>query len=164
MSNDQKKIKEELAKLANSKFANLTDNQLSDIENRYGKARPEHSAKLKGRKNPKQSAKMSGEGNPMAGKVSPNRGKTMPQIAEKITGIKRSEETKKQIGATRKAKGLTNTWTGVGRPEQSELMKDPSRNKGAEYMREVMTCPHCGKTANGPNYKRWHGDNCKVLK
>ena len=84
--------------------------------------------------------------------------------SEKITGIKRSEETKKQIGTTRKAKGLTNTWTGVERPEQSELMKDPSRNKGAEYMREVMTCPHCGRTANGPNYKRWHGDNCKAKK
>jgi hypothetical protein len=25
-----------------------------------------------------------------------------------------------------------------------------------------MTCPHCGKSANGPNYKRWHGDNCKM--
>ena len=120
--------------------------------------------KLTGRKQPKQSARMSGNKNPMAGKVSPNRGKSMPQIAKKITGIKRSEETKKQIGATRKAKGLTNTWTGVDRPEQSKLMKDPSRNKGAEYMREVMTCPHCGKTANGPNFKRWHGDNCKELK
>lgn len=118
--------------------------------------------KIQGRKRKDQSARMSGDNNIMAGKASPNRGKAMPQIAEKITGIKRSEETKKQIGATRKAKGLTNTWTGVERPEQSELMKDPSRNKGAEYMREVMTCPHCGKTANGPNYKRWHGDNCKM--
>lgn len=23
------------------------------------------------------------------------------------------------------------------------------------------TCPHCGKTAKGGNYSRWHGDNCK---
>lgn len=118
--------------------------------------------KIQGRKRKDQSVRMSGDNNIMFGKVSPNRGKEMPQISEKIKGIKRSEETKKQIGATRKAKGLTNSWTGVERPEQSELMKDPSRNKGAEYMREVMTCPHCGKTANGPNYKRWHGDNCKM--
>tara|TARA_R110000868_G_scaffold18803_6_gene82002 strand:- start:64 stop:534 length:471 start_codon:yes stop_codon:yes gene_type:complete len=117
---------------------------------------------IRGRARKDQSARMSGNNNIMAGKISPNRGKAMPQISKKITGIKRSEETKKQIGATRKAKGLTNIWTGVERPEQSELMRDPSRNKGAEYMREVMICPHCGKTANGPNYKRWHGDNCKM--
>jgi rRNA maturation protein Nop10 len=120
--------------------------------------------KIQGRKRKDQSARMSGDNNIMSGKVSPNRGKAMPQISEKITGIKRSEETKKQIGATRKAKGLTNTWSGVKRPEQSEIMKDPARNKGAQTMRETMTCPHCGKTANVPNYKRWHGDNCKAKK
>ena len=118
--------------------------------------------KITGKKRPDQSNRMSGKKNIMSGKVSPNRGKAMPQIAEKITGIKRSEETKKQISATRKAKGLTNTWTGVDRPKQSELMKDLSRNKGAEFMRSVATCPHCGKTVNGPNYTRWHGDNCKA--
>jgi hypothetical protein len=25
----------------------------------------------------------------------------------------------------------------------------------------VKTCPHCGKTIKGLNYKRWHGNNCK---
>jgi hypothetical protein len=159
----QKKIREELAKATNSNFAKLTDNQLSDIDSRFGKARPEHSKKLKGRKNSEQSERMSGENNPMYGKVSPNRGKEMPQISAKNKGkSKHTDESKAKIGATRKAKGLTNTWAGVDRPEQSEIMRDPSRNKGAEYMRETMTCPHCGKSANGPNYKRWHGDNCKM--
>ena len=35
----------------------------------------------------------------------------------------------------------------------------------ASYGHEMefeSTCPHCGKSANGPNYKRWHGDNCKM--
>jgi hypothetical protein len=153
-------------KTFNDKVDELFDDLVlpSDTEIRKQTGNARQAEKLTGRKRADQSARMSGEKNSMAGKVHPNKGKAMPQISEKITGIKRSEETKKQIGATRKAKGLTNTWTGVDRPEQSELMKDPSRNKGAEYMREVMTCPHCGKTANGPNYKRWHGDNCKAKK
>jgi hypothetical protein len=91
MNNIQKKIQEELAKLSNSKFANLTDNQLSDIENRYGKERPEHSEKLKGRKREDQSVRMSGDNNIMAGKVSPNRGKKMPEISAKIKGKAKPE-------------------------------------------------------------------------
>jgi hypothetical protein len=114
-----------------------------------------------GRKRPDQSQRMAGDNNVMAGKVSPNRGKTMPAISEKVKGQKRSEETKKKIGETRKAKGLTNSWVGQKRPDQSQLMSDPKRNKGAASMKEMHTCPHCGKTTNLPNYTRWHGDNCK---
>jgi hypothetical protein len=29
---------------------------------------------------------------------------------------------------------------------------------------KICTCPHCGKTIQGINYKRWHGDNCKAKK
>jgi len=25
----------------------------------------------------------------------------------------------------------------------------------------LSTCPHCNKTTDNANYKRWHGDNCK---
>ena len=161
MNNAQKKIQEELAKLSNSKFANLTDNQLSDIENRYGKERPEHSEKLKGRKREDQSVRMSGDNNIMAGKVSPNRGKEMPQISAKIKVKAKPEVFGDKISKARK--GVPNLKAlGVERPGHSEAMKDPSRNKGAQTMRETMTCPHCGKVANVPNYKRWHGDNCKM--
>jgi hypothetical protein len=163
MNDTQKKIQEELAKLSNSKFANLTDNQLSDIESRYGKERPEHSEKLKGRSRKDQSKRMSGDNNIMAGKVSPNRGKEMPQISAKIKGKAKPEGFGEKISKARK--GVPNLKAlGVARPDHSETMKDPSRNKGAAYMRETITCPHCGKSANGPNYKRWHGDNCKVKK
>ena len=117
--------------------------------------------KIQGRKRKDQSARMSGDNNIMSGKVSPNRGKAMPQISEKIKGKAKPEGFGNKISKARK--GVPNLKAlGVARSDHSETMKDPSRNKGAEYMREVMTCPHCGKTANGPNYKRWHGDNCKM--
>lgn len=159
MNDTQKKIKEELAKLSNSRFADLTDNQLSDIENKYGKERPEHSEKLKGRKRNDQSVRMSGASNPMAGKEHPNKGKSLPQIGR--PGVAKPEGFGKKISKARK--GVPNLKAlGVERPDHSEAMKDPTRNKGAQTMRETMTCPHCGKTANVPNYKRWHGDNCKM--
>ena len=115
---------------------------------------------LKGKKRPDQSAKMK-ENNPMKGKVSPNKGKSMPQISEKVKGKKKPEGHGKNVSEARKKLNLSNTWAGKERPEQSELMKDPTRNKGAQTMRETLKCPHCGKVANIPNYKRWHGDNCK---
>ena len=159
MNDAQKKIQEELVKLSNSKFATLTDNQLSDIESRYGKERPEHSEKLKGRKRDDQSARMTGAGNSMAGKEHPNKGKSLPQIGR--PGVAKPEGFGEKISKARK--GVPNLKAlGVGRPKHSEAMKDPSRNKGAQTMRDVMTCPHCGKTSNVPNYKRWHGDNCKA--
>jgi len=161
MDDTQKKIKEELAKLSNSRFANLTDNQLSDIENKYGKERPEHAEKLKGRKRDDQSARMAGSGNSMAGKEHPNKGKEMPQISAKLKGKAKPKGFGEKISKARK--GVPNLKAlGVERPDHSEAMKDPTRNKGAQTMRETMTCPHCGKIANVPNYKRWHGDNCKM--
>lgn len=30
------------------------------------------------------------------------------------------------------------------------------------YERTVLTCPHCSKNIDNANYKRWHGDNCKM--
>lgn len=125
-----------------------------------GKKRPEHSEKLKGRVKPELSKRMK-ENNPMKGKVSPNKGKSMPQISEKIKGKKKPEGFGEKISKVRKSMNLSNAWAGKERPEQSELMKDPTRNKGAQTMRETLECPHCGKVANIPNYKRWHGDNCK---
>lgn len=142
----------------------LTDDLLEVLpandEIKRGVGRHHQAEKLTGRKRQDQSEFMS-KHNPMLGKVSPNRGKAMPNIAEKITGIKRTAETRRKISDTRKRLGLGNSWSGVERPEHSLAMRDPKRNKGAETMRESRTCPHCNKVANVPNYKRWHGDNCK---
>jgi hypothetical protein len=130
----------------------------SDLRKQTGNAR--QAEKIQGRKRKDQSARMSGHNNIMAGKTSPNRGKEMPQISEKIRGKSKPNGFGEKISKART--GVPNLKAlGKERPEHSKTMKDPSRNKGAEYMRETITCPHCGKSANGPNYKRWHGDNCK---
>ena len=161
MDDTQKKIREELAKVSDSKFAKQSDNQLSSIENRYGVVRPEHSEKLRGRKRDDQSARMSGAGNSMAGKEHPNKGKSLPHIGR--PGVAKPEGHGANVSRAKKGVPIPSR-QGIARPEHSETMKDPSRNKGAQTMRETMTCPHCGKTANVPNYKRWHGDNCKAKK
>ena len=133
----------------------------SDEEVKHETKHKKQAESIRGKSRNDQSARMSGDNNIMAGKVSPNRGKAMPQISEKIKGKAKPDGFGEKISKARK--GVPNLKAlGVARPDHSETMKDPSRNKGAEYMRETITCPHCGKSANGPNYKRWHGDNCKM--
>ena len=123
--------------------------------------RENHCKKLSGRARPDQSARMSGEKNSMAGKEHPNKGKSLPQIGR--PGVAKPKGFGEKVSKARK--GVPNLKAlGVERPDHSEAMKDPTRNNGAQTMRETLTCPHCGKTANVPNYKRWHGDNCKAKK
>ena len=150
-------------KTFNDKVDELFDDLVlpSDTEIRKQTGNARQAEKLTGRKRADQSARMSGDKNSMAGKVHPNKGKAMPQISEKIKGKAKPDGFGEKISKARK--GVPNLKAlGVARPDHSETMKDPSRNKGAQTMRETMTCPHCGKTANVPNYKRWHGDNCKM--
>jgi hypothetical protein len=116
---------------------------------------------LTGRSRPEQSKRMQGNKNPMAGKEHPNKGRSLPQIGR--PGVAKPEGFGE--GVSKRKKGVPNTKAqGVARPDHSDTMKDPLKNKGAEYMRETISCPHCGKVANGPNIKRWHGDNCKHIK
>jgi hypothetical protein len=121
--------------------------------------RKAHSEKLSGRERPDISERMSGENNPMHGKVSPNRGKEMPQIGR--PGVAKPEGFGDKVSKTRKELGLGNTWGGKKRPEHSLLMKSKP-NKGLEKTRQPWTCEHCVKEGVGSsNYVRWHGDNCK---
>lgn len=154
MTKKQKFLNDELDEL----LAGVDLPSDSELRKQTGNAR--QAEKIQGRKRKDQSVRMSGNNNIMAGKISPNRGKAMPQISEKIKGKTKPEGFGEKISKSRK--GIPNLKAlGVARPDHSITMKDPSRNKGAEYMRETITCPYCGKGANGPNYKRWHGDNCK---
>ena len=116
--------------------------------------------KLRGKDRPDQSKRMSGENNPMHGKVSPNRGKEMPQISEKLKDKKKPEGFGEKVSKTRKECGHGNTWGGKKRPEHSQRMKE--YNPGLEKTRQPWTCEHCGKEGVGSsNYVRWHGYNCK---
>ena len=148
---DKKDFDKMMRDLQSSKKHNVSDKKI------IGNAR--QAEKLTGRKRADQSARMSGEKNSMAGKEHPNKGKALPQIGR--PGVAKPEGFGDKISKARK--GVPNLKAlGVERPDHSAAMKDPARNKGAQTMRETMTCPHCGKTANVPNYKRWHGDNCKI--
>ncbi len=119
--------------------------------------------KITGRTRKDQSARMSGDNNVMAGKVSPNRGKAMPQISEKIKGKAKPEGFGDKISKARK--GVPNLKAkGKSRPEHSEYMKAYYRdNPDKKPPVVVQDCPHCGKSVRGAgNFQRWHGDNCKM--
>lgn len=118
---------------------------------------------LSGIEKPDHSIRMSGKNNPMYGKTSPNNGKEMPQISEKIKGKSKPKGFGELISKRRKELGLGNTMGGKKRPDHSERMKQ--NNPGLEKTRQPWICEHCGKNGVGSsNYVRWHGDNCKDKK
>jgi hypothetical protein len=124
--------------------------------------RENHSSKLTGRERPDQTERMSGDSNIMAGKVSPNRGKEMPQISEKIKGKKKPEGFGDKISRAKKGVPVPKL-QGRKKPEQSARLK--INNPGFDATRIAWKCPHCGKEGVGSsNYSRWHGDNCKAKK
>jgi hypothetical protein len=96
----------------------------------------------------------------------------------KVTGQKRSEETKKLMSL--KAKGKKKgPMSEEQKQVRSEKLKGIAKPKGfgdkvAERMKKQFSennpnkrpelqkvCEHCGKTFGPSNYTRWHGDNCK---
>jgi len=138
-------LNELLEQTRDQKFRKRTDGQLGQAQHLQGRQRPEHSALMK-------------TNNPMANKQHPNRGKKMPQIGR--PGVPKPQGFGDRISAQRQGKPIPQL-QGRSRPDQSQIMRDPARNPGAQAMRETRICPYCGKTANLPNYGRWHGDNCK---
>jgi hypothetical protein len=77
---------------------------------------------IRGRKRPDQSARVSGDNNPMAGKVHPSKGKTMPQISDKVRGKKKSDGHGANVSKAKK--GIPSDRKGIPRPTHSALMKD----------------------------------------
>lgn len=109
-------------------------------------------------------AKRVGILNPMFGKthsdkaklkMSSNR-KGKPTWNKGLTGIKTSNK-----GQTAWNKGIHTghqSFTGkTHTPKSIQLMKEKHAN------RERLTCPHCNKTVDKPNYSRYHGDRCKSI-
>lgn len=130
----------------------------------------------------RRSARISGDNNPakrpeVAEKISaalkgrPARNKGIPHtqdardaISKARTGCKYSDEGRAKLSESRKAqyengercvpsfKGHTHS------EETRKLLKERASN------RERLVCPHCEIEAAPGNYKRWHGENCKLLK
>jgi hypothetical protein len=97
----------------------------------------------------------------------------------KVTGQKRSEETKKlmSLQATGKPKGpMSEEQKQIRSAKQKGIAKPKGfGNKVAERMKKEFSlnnpnrrpdlqkiCEHCNKTVGPSNYTRWHGNNCKL--
>jgi hypothetical protein len=107
-------------------------------------------------------AKQVGELNPMFGKTHSDSAKLKmsedrkgkPTWNKGLSGIKTSDK-----GQTAWNKGIHTghqSFTGKSHTTETiQLMKEKHAN------RERLTCPHCSKTIDKPNYSRYHGDKCK---
>ena len=105
-----------------------------------------------------------GELNSMFGKTHSNEAKAKmsedrkgkPTWNKGLTGVKTSNK-----GQPAWNKGVSTgikTFTGQQHtPETIALMKEKHAN------RERLTCPHCNKNIDKPNYSRYHGDKCKFI-
>jgi hypothetical protein len=53
-----------------------------------------------------------------------------------------------------------NLYWGTGSENTKQAYKDNLINHQTPFVK-ILECPHCKKTSNYPNAKRWHFDNCK---
>ena len=109
-------------------------------------------------------SKQVGELNPMFGKTHSDAAKLKMSRDRKgrstwnkgLSGIKTS--TKGQVAWNKGIHTGHQSFTGKShKPESIQLMKEKHAN------RQRLTCPHCNKTIDKPNYSRYHGDKCKLI-
>ena len=81
-----------------------------------------------------------------------------PRNGKGNKGKAKSEEHKANIGKAHKGRVRTAEHSKA----ISEARKGIAVNKGIKQ--KTIRCEHCEKESNGGNYKRWHGDNCKLRK
>lgn len=133
---------------------------------------------FKGKKHKKESLEKMSDS--LKGKI-PSK-ETRDKISISNLGQKRSEETKQKISENNLGKHRIPK-TQEQKDHLSQLLKDriptwlvgkPSHNKGKSFSeetkqkmknshknREIIKCPYCNRDIPKPNYKRWHGGNCK---
>jgi len=109
-------------------------------------------------------ARLKGELNSMFGKTHADNTKAKmsehrkgkPTWNKGLSGIKTSN--KGQVAWNKGVATGIKTFTGQKHsPETIALMKGKHAN------RERLTCPHCNKLIDKPNYSRYHGDKCKFI-
>lgn len=67
------------------------------------------------------------------------------------------EANKRQLDMKNK---MSNTRT--GKTFNNDHCKNISKARMGQIYEKIM-CPHCGKNTDPGNFKRWHGDKCKML-
>lgn len=98
------------------------------------------------------------------GKESPLYGRKRPEFSKMLTGKKRPEQSNimkgRYVGELNPRYGKPGTFAGKKHSEES-LAKMRQPTGPHTKPRELLTCPHCQKTADSSNAKRWHFNNCK---
>lgn len=78
---------------------------------------------------------------------------------EKADSI-RAKQKGKLAGSKNPRYGKPGTFT--GRKHSEEALAKMKKPQGPQKNpRQILTCPHCKKTSDSSNAKRWHFDNCK---
>ena len=187
----QKKIREELAKVSNSKFATQTDAQLArgDFLSNLAKEQVNdpvwQEANKEGAKKRKEDSVWQQNHKHALDKI--NKDDTISKKRnKKIKEVTSSDEWKKnQLHGTRTTRAKNEDWQKNVRAG-AQKREDADNFNRKELNQEVMatdkwkiaqkqgsanrlknpenltTCPHCKKLVDNANYKRWHGDNCKI--
>lgn len=77
-------------------------------------------------------------------------------------GVPMSEEQKRKISRTRKARGVASGSNNpnYGKPRSNEI-KEKLRAANLGKKSSTVTCPHCGKTGGNGGMQVWHFDKCK---
>ena len=107
---------------------------------------------------------MLGSGNPFYGKTHSDEqkakwAKTKGGQNNTFYGKTHDDETRARISKSIQELNKERTIT-LSESHKAAIAKSNSGKKKAQVL-----CEHCGKLVNGPsNYKRWHGDNCKLAK
>jgi len=98
------------------------------------------------------------------GKESPLYGRKRPEFSKMLTGRKRPEQSLlmkgKMSGEKNPRYGKPGTFAGKTHSDDA-LAKMRKPTGPHTKARELLTCPHCQKTADSSNAKRWHFNNCK---
>jgi hypothetical protein len=98
------------------------------------------------------------------GEESPLYGRKRPEFSKMLTGRKRPEHSLlmkgKMSGENNPRYGKPGTFAGKKHSEEA-LAKMRKPTGPHSKSRELLTCPHCQKTADSSNAKRWHFNNCK---
>ena len=124
------------------------------------------SAKFSGAENPMYGRK--GESHPAYGKQWTDKHRKNASISHKghirtLESIQK--QSKKTKGRKQSLEHIANR-SGTNHPgygKELDLERKEKIRQGVLNM-PLHTCEHCGKTTTKGNYKRWHNDNCKVVK
>ncbi len=98
------------------------------------------------------SAALAGERNPFYGRK--HSAETRKRLSEVNIGRRHSEDTRQRMSASRQ--GEANHRFGMPIPDDQK-----ARQIAALKARPLLSCPHCGKSTNEGNARRWHFDRCR---